>query len=173
LTVCPGTRGIVMQQARVVGRIQPGRPVWLAIGLAVLASGCVSTSALRYGGGFALTQAECNQTDSTVTCCLKQNPGQYERCGATPPTEATRPNNLLPGRTESEAAPIPELPTQEEKERWDRDICRPHYAKCIRAGGDSIPGRKAGETQCQACYDACIRHGFWPWKANDKPCPGA
>lgn len=24
----------------------------------------------------------CNNTDSTVSCCLKQNPGQYERCGA-------------------------------------------------------------------------------------------
>jgi len=32
----------------------------------------------------------CNNTDSTVTCCLKQNPGQYERCGA----EAPRPHVL-------------------------------------------------------------------------------
>lgn len=162
-----------MQQGRVVSRNPLCRPTWLAVGLAVLASGCVSTSASGYGGSFALTQAECNPTDSTVTCCLKQNPGQYERCGATPPTEATCPNYLPPGRTESEATPIPALPTQEEQERWDKDICRPHYAKCIRAGGDSMDGRKWGETQCQACYDACMRHGFWPWEANDKPCPGA
>ena len=162
-----------MQQARVVSRGQLCRPICLALGLTVEAPGCASTGASGYGGSFALTQAECGPTDSTVTCCLKQNPGQYERCGATPPTEATRPNYLLPGRTESEAAPLPELPTQDERERWRTDISEPHYAKCVRAGGDSIPGRKKGETQCQACYDACMRHGFWPWEANDKPCPGA
>ncbi len=161
-----------MHHARIAGR-EPCCPVWLTVGLAVLASGCVSTSASGYGGGFALTLAECSPTDSTVTCCLKQNPGQYERCGATPPTAATNPNYLPPGRTESEAAPIPELPTEEEKERWRRDICEPHYVKCVRAGGDSILGRKKGETHCQACFDACMRHGFWPWQANDKPCPGA
>lgn len=164
----------VMQQARVVGRHPLCRPVCLAVGVAVLASGCASTSASGYRSSFALAQAaQCDQTDSTVTCCLKQNPGQYERCGATPPTEATPPNYLPPIRSESEAAPMPELPTQGERARWDKDICRPHYAKCIRAGGDGIDGRKWGETQCQACYDACMRHGFWPWQANDKPCPGA
>jgi hypothetical protein len=162
-----------MQQAGVVGRGQLCRSACLAVGLAVLASGCASTSASGYGGGFALTQAECNQTDSTVTCCLKQNPGQYERCGATPPTEATRPNNLLPERTESEAAPIPELPTRQERERWRKDICLPHYNKCIQAGGGSIDGRVWKEPQCKACYEACMRHGFWPWQANDKPCPGS
>lgn len=160
LAVCPGSWGVVMQQALVVGRGQPCRPAWL-----VLAFGCLSTSASG--------QAECNPADSTVTCCLKQNPGQYERCGATPPTEASRPNNLLPGRTESEAAPIPELPTDEEKERWRTDICIPRYEKCMNTGGGSIPGRKRGETQCQACYDACMRHGYWPLRANEKPCPGA
>jgi hypothetical protein len=129
-----------MQQARVIGRGQLCRPEWLAVGLAVLASGCVSTRASGYGGGFAFSQAECNQTDSTVTCCLKQNPGQYERCGAVAPTTQSQPNNVLPGPTGSEAAPIPEFPTQEERERWRTDICEPHYAKCVRAGGDSIPG---------------------------------
>jgi len=164
--------GIVMQQARVVGRGQLCRPIWLAVGLAVLASGCVSTSASGYGGGFALTQAECNPADSTVTCCLKQNPGQYERCGATPPTEATRPNHLPPGRTESEAAPIPELPPQEERERWDRDICRPRYVKCMDTGGRH-DGRVWGESQCKACFAAWMRYGYWPLRANEKPCPGA
>ena len=174
LAMCPGNLGVVMQQARGVSRGHLCRPVWLAIGLAVLASGCVSTSASGYGGGFALSYAECDQTDSTVTCCLKQNPGQYERCGAVAPTTTqSQPNNLLPGRTESEAAPIPELPTEEEKERWRTDICLPRYEKCMNAGGGSIPGRKKGETQCQACYDACMRHGYWPLRANEKPCPGA
>ena len=30
---------------------------------------------------------ECSQTDSTLSCCLKQHPGQYERCGAEAPTK--------------------------------------------------------------------------------------
>jgi len=166
--------GVVMQQARVVSRGQMRRPICLAISLAVLASGCASTSASGYGSGFAFNRAECNPTDSTVTCCLKQNPGQYERCGAVVPTTTqSTPNNLLPGRIESEAAPIPELPTEEERERWRTDICLPRYEKCMNAGGGSIPGRKKGETQCQACYDACMRHGYWPLRANEKPCPGA
>jgi hypothetical protein len=28
--------------------------------------------------------ASCNDTDSTISCCLKENPGQFERCGAEP-----------------------------------------------------------------------------------------
>lgn len=100
------------------------------------------------------------------------NPGQHERCGATLPTETVQSGYLTPEYVESEAVPIPTLPPLEERERWERDICRPHYAKCIRAGGDGLKGRKWGETQCQACYDACMRHGFWPLRANDKLCPG-
>lgn len=159
-----------MQQAHVVGCGEPCRLVCLAVGLALLASGCVSTSASGYGGGFALTQAECNPSDSTVTCCLKQNPGQYERCGAVAPTTTqSQPNNLLPGRTESEAAPLPEIPTAEEKQKR-RDICMEHYTKCRSGRHD---GRVWGESQCKACYEACMRHGFWPLRADDKPCPGA
>src|SRR5438552_1815844 len=26
----------------------------------------------------------CDDSDSTISCCLKENPGQYERCGAEP-----------------------------------------------------------------------------------------
>lgn len=26
----------------------------------------------------------CNSSDSTLSCCLKENPGQYERCAAEP-----------------------------------------------------------------------------------------
>lgn len=165
-----------MQQARVIARVQPCPPLCLAVALALLTAGCASTSTSGYGGRFALTQAECNQADSTVTCCLKQNPGQYERCGAVaPPAPQSQPNRLLPGRTEiglpeAEAAPIPELPIAEEKERWRTDICIPHYEKCRSGRHD---GRVWGESQCKACFDACMRHGFWPWQANDKPCPGA
>jgi hypothetical protein len=30
---------------------------------------------------------ECNQTDSTATCCLKKHPGDSERCGLEKPPE--------------------------------------------------------------------------------------
>lgn len=111
--------------------------------------------------------------------CLKENPGQYERCAAVaPPTPQSQPNRVLPGQAataqpELEATPIPDLPTPAERERWRKEICLPHYNKCIQAGGGSIDGRVWGESQCRACYAACMRYGFWPWQANDKPCPGA
>lgn len=164
-----------MQRTGGVGRGQQMcLSLLIPVGLALTASGCASMSGAQHPNRFALTQTECNQTDTTVSCCLKNHPGEYERCAATTPrAPPSQPHYLPPGRPESEASPIPELPTQEERDRWDKEICRPYYAKCIRAGGDSIEGRKWNETQCQACYDACRRHGYWPWQANDKPCPGA
>lgn len=125
---------------------------------------------LLLGAGCAHV-GECNPTDSTVSCCLKENPGAYERCAAVAPSP---PSRLTPGRTESvlpevEAVPIPDLPTAEEKERW-RDLCMGHYVQC-RSGRQD--GRTWGESQCKACYDACMRYGFWPLRANEKPCPGA
>jgi hypothetical protein len=157
-----------MQQARVVAPYHSGRSCFFAVGLVLLSSACAATSTGRYANGFALTQAECNQTDSTVSCCLKSNPGQYERCGATPPTEPTRSNHLPPGRPESEASPIPELPTPEEREQWEKDICLPRYEKCRSGKHD---GRVWGESQCKACFTACMRYGYWPLRANGKPCP--
>jgi hypothetical protein len=163
-----------MQRAGVAAPLRPSGPIFLSVGVVLLASACASSNASGYAGGFGLTQAECTQSDSTVSCCLKQHPGDYERCGAgAPATQPARPNYLLPERPESESSPIPELPTQEERERWDKDICRPHYAKCIRAGGGSVDGRVWNETQCKACYAACMRYGYWPLRANEKPCPGA
>jgi len=164
-----------MQRSGVVGHgQQPRRAHILAMGLALMASGCASTSVAWYMNGFALTRAECNQTDTTISCCLKHHPGEYERCAAmVPRAPPSQSNYLPPGRPESEASPVPELPTPEEREGWRKDICEPHYAQCIRAGGGRIEGRKKGETQCQACFDACMRHGYWPLRANDKLCPEA
>ena len=156
---------LVMQQARVVGSGHLCPPICLAVGLLLLSSGCAHVG-------------ECNPTDSTVSCCLKENPGQYERCTAVaPPNPQSQPNRVLPEpaatpQPELEAVPIPELPTQEERERWDRDICRPHYVKCMETGGRH-DGRVWGESQCKACFAACMRHGFWPLRANEKLCPGA
>lgn len=131
-------------------------PFMATILTGMLASGCAGADA-------ALADVECNQTDSTATCCLKMNPGQYERCGVTPPPQSAERIN----------AAIPKLPTRKEKERWRKDICTPAYDRCIDAGGGSIEGRVWDETQCKACFEACMRFGSWPKEANDKPCPGA
>ena len=62
------------------GRVGNVSTPFMATILAVaLALGCAGADAALAG--------ECNQSDSTVTCCLKQNPGQYEKCGATPPAQ--------------------------------------------------------------------------------------
>ena len=110
----------------------PGRagnvstPFIAAILAVVLASGCASTDAYRYGSGaFALTGAECDQTDSTVTCCLKQHPGQYERCGATTPAQSETINVGPPGLDPLEAAGHGE--SKDEK----RKRCLPDYVACI------------------------------------------
>ena len=153
--------GSAMQQA-VVACLRLHRFILFGVGWLLVFSGCVSTSASGYAGGFALTLAECDPTDSTVTCCLKQNPGQYERCGATPPAEATRPNYLPPGIPESEASPIPELPTAEDKERWRTDICEPHYVKCLRAGGTSSRAGNQGSPSVKLASMPVCAMGIGP-----------
>ena len=133
----------------------------------VLNSGCASTEAYSYGSGaFALDGAECNQTDSTVTCCLKQNPGQYERCGATPPAQSEPINVGPPGFGSGETA------AQGESKDKKRKRCLPDYVACIDKIGLK-PGGLSGTSQCQDCYDYCVGNGFWPLRVNKKPCPGA
>jgi hypothetical protein len=113
------------------------------VGALLLAlSGC---AAIEPGGG-------CLPGDSTLTCCLKENPGQYERCailaGEKPPT--LRPPPVIPE--------TPQEGTEED---------------AIAQGGEHKPGRVWKETQCRACYDSCMRRGYWPHSANGKRCPGA
>ncbi len=142
-------------------------PLMAAILAVMLGSGCASTGAYRYNSGaFALTGAECNQTDSTVTCCLKQHPGQYELCGATPPAQSELINVGPPG--------LGSLETAEQGESRDekRKRCLPDYVACVDKIGLK-PGSVSGTTQCKDCYDYCERHGFWPLSMNKKPCPGA
>jgi hypothetical protein len=151
-----------MQHARAVGR-PPCRSLCLAVSLVLVASACAHVG-------------ECDSSDSTSSCCVKENPGEYERCGAVaPPAPRSPPNRLLPeltepGRPEAEATPIPELPTQEERDRWEKEICLPHYEKCRSGRHD---GRVWGESHCKACFAACMRYGYWPLRANGKLCPGA
>ena len=158
-----------MHQSTVMTRNWRRPPLILAVVTSILGLGCSA-------GSYALDEGECDQTDSTVSCCLKQHPGEYERCAAmAPSTPQAQPNPLNPGRAEvgqpeSVAVPIPELPTAEEMEkRVER--CTEYYSRCIEARGGK-PGRVHNETQCKACFDACKRYGYWPLRANGKICKG-
>jgi hypothetical protein len=149
-----------------LGSVNVSIPFMAAISAVMLASGCASTAAYRYGSdSFALNGAECNQTDSTVTCCLKQHPGQYELCGAMPPAQSELINVGPPGLKSLEAA------DQGESKDERRKRCLPDYVACVDKIGLK-PGNVSGTTQCKDCYDYCERHGFWPLRMNTKPCPG-
>lgn len=147
----------------------------LAVALASLLTGCSSAnSALRPQPVLSQSLQQCNQTDSTVSCCLKKFPGQHERCGAGVPVPSPqKPNRIPPPPKETPDEASPSVPTEEERERWTKDICEPGHVRCITAGGGGTPGRRRNESQCQACFDACRRYGFWPHKANGKRCPGS
>lgn len=98
-------------------------------------AGCSSTKAAKGtgGSGDSIAQGQCGPGDTTESCCLKTNPGQYERCGAIPPRD--RPNPLLP-----------RLPTEEERKEWD-ERCTDHYARCK----DSKEGERPSEANEKPC----------------------
>jgi hypothetical protein len=152
--------------------------LWLCAGLLCL-GGCSTVTPAQQasqgtsGSGFAdgIAQVEpgveCNPTDSIVSCCLKKHPGEYERCGATPPTQKPNPPNRLPppGTFEDKSA--------DAKERARRkELCGDYYSRCIQQGGEDIERGQWGSTQCQSCYEECKKVGYWPAEWDDKPCPG-
>jgi len=111
-------------------------------------------------GAIGQDPGECKQTDSTVSCCLKKHPGEYERCGATNPNKG-RPNPWLPP-----SALTPEQRIQRKKQ------CQESYERCIAVGGEFFPAFDYGKTQCQLCYDECYKTGQWPTEYQGDPCPG-
>lgn len=153
-------------------------PIVVAVIALVVVSGCASTDAYRYSSGAfalngALTGAECNPSDSTVTCCLKQHPGQYELCGATPPAQSEPITVGPPGlRSEEEGAQKEARETNEESREDREKRCADYYARCIEEIGKK-PGSLYGTSQCRDCFVYCSRHGFWPERMNKKKCPGA
>lgn len=121
---------------------------------------CVSACA---AGGASLGEATCDQTDSTVSCCLKQHPGQYEGCGAPPPSPS-QPINIGP--------PGLRLSLEEEKEEeFRKELCQRYYERCIERAGLK-PNIQYGKSHCLSCKEKCDKQGFWPWSANGKRCSG-
>jgi hypothetical protein len=129
------------------------------------------------GADAVLVDGECNQTDSTVTCCLKQNPGQYEKCGATAPTQQQ------PSPTETQTPPTETQPrrppplikvSSDDDAMTDEEVdkmCRDYYVRCIERRGLKI-NLQYGTSHCQSCFDLCRKKRYWPWSANGKRCPG-
>jgi hypothetical protein len=110
---------------------------------------------------------ECNQTDSTISCCLKKNPGQYERCGAVAPRQAPK-QAPKPDKGPDKLPPI--LRPEERRAREQR--CREYYHQCIARGGEYEKRGQHGHTICQSCYEVCKHDGSWPAEVNDFECLG-
>lgn len=146
-----------------------GPPLAIVIAM-VLTSGCAGADAALAG--------ECNQTDSTVTCCLKQNPGHYERCGATPPPQqqpSLAETEVPPTETQPRRPPpLVDVSDEDDDAMTDEEVdkmCREHYVRCIEKRGLKI-NLQYGTSHCQSCFDLCRKKRYWPWSANGKRCPG-
>jgi hypothetical protein len=106
-------------------------------------AGAVSESgdALAKSGEAIAQSLECNQTDSTISCCLKKNPGQYERCGAVAPRQAPK----RAPKDEKGPGNLPPIPPPEERRERERR-CREYYRQCIARGGEYENRGQHGQT---------------------------
>ena len=140
----------------------------MAFTVMLLSMGCAGADA-------TLVDRECNQTDNTITCCLKMNPGQYERCGATPPTQQQPTPTTKSPLTEAQPRrpPPPIGSALDEDEMTDAEVekmCRGYYVRCIEKSGLKI-NLQYGTSHCQSCFESCRKKRYWPWSANGKRCP--
>jgi len=62
-------------------------PMEMAMRILLVVLACWLGGALACG---TLSGTECNATDSTSSCCLKQHPADYEHCGAEAPHTGDR-----------------------------------------------------------------------------------
>jgi len=165
----------------------------LLCGALWVAAGCTATQAAHQGtGGSGMAGAvsevgetpaksgeaiaqpvpvECNQTDSTISCCLKKNPGQYERCGAVAPRQAPKQTpKQEPKNGPDKLPPLTDLSPEEAREREEK--CREYWNQCIALGGEYEKRGEHGKTICQSCYLRCKAEGYWPDKVNGFKCLG-
>src|SRR5437868_6671257 len=129
--------------------------------------------------GCSLGMSGCLPGDDTKTCCLKELPGQYERCmgvtprGGTPKGGTTPKQRPSPGPEEGPQpgpGPVPPLLPKDPRKR--EEACREYYDRCIERGGEYEKRGMFGRTICQSCYVTCRAEGYWPDQVNDLPCLG-
>jgi hypothetical protein len=131
-----------------------------------------SGPALAQRGDAIAQGAPCGPTDSTVSCCLKQHPGAYERCGAVDPMKApTRAPKQAP-RTDPPLPLPPPTDAIPPNKRKREQQCRDFYNQCIALGGEYEKRGQRGRTICQSCYDTCYAEGYWPANVNEFECLG-
>jgi len=123
-----------------------------------------SSGAISQGGGAIAQTPECNQTDSTYSCCLKRHPGQPEYCGE------MAPNAQPPKQGPNRLPPPVKIPSAEEKKRRKK-VCQEYYEQCIAKGGEDLERFTEGHSRCQDCYGDCEKTGLWPGAVNEHPCP--
>jgi hypothetical protein len=128
--------------------------------------------ALAQRGDAIAQPAPCGPTDSTVSCCLKQNPGAYERCGAVDPMKApTRAPQQAPRTDPPLPLPPPTDAVPPHKRKREKQ-CREYYHQCIALGGEYEKRGQHGQSVCQSCYEKCYAEGYWPKSVNDFECLG-
>jgi hypothetical protein len=120
---------------------------------------------------------------STLDCaCKNGSEAACEQLGTTHKVpRVPRPKEPKPPGP----GPVPPLgtgkePVKSETSESDQDTkdrCAAHYAKCVEAGGQSLPGHASGYSRCASCLRYCASNGFWPeaiytWNQVRLPCPG-
>ena len=112
----------------------------------------------------------CMPGDDSETCCLKEFPGQYERCMGVAP-RGVAPKQRPNSEPEEGPGPVPPLLPKDPRKR--EEACREHYDRCLELGGEYEKRGMYGRTICQSCYDTCKAEGYWPAEVNDIPCLGS
>lgn len=124
--------------------------------LVVLSSGCVSTNSsgqqLVY---LAQAAVECGPNDSTVSCCIKQHPGDFERCGATAPPKPDVEDAVRAAQAASESAKDEEVDPDE----GYRDHCIDMYVLCQL---------RKWSGNCHDCLRYCQGQKQWPFSVCGK-----
>ena len=126
---------------------------------AALSMAC-STGAHSVSGNqpIYLAQSAAVECESTVSCCLREHPGEYERCGAVAPSQPeTAPIEAI--KTPSDVIQATDAATEEDDDGW-RDQCIDLYVACKQ---------RKWTGNCHDCLRWCQGQKEWPFHMCTKP----
>jgi hypothetical protein len=124
--------------------------------LVVLSSGCVSTNSTSQQLVYlAQAAVECSPNDSTVSCCIKQHPGDPERCGVAAPPKPDVDDTVRAAEAASESAREKEA----DPEEGYRDHCIDMYVLCQL---------RKWSRNCHDCLRYCQGQKQWPFDVCGK-----
>jgi len=123
---------------------------------AVLVGGCASTSSTHHQVLYlAQNVVECGPTDSTVSCCIKQHPGDPERCGIAAPPKPDVEDTVRAAQAASESPKDKEADPDE----GYRDHCIGMYVLCQQ---------RKWSGNCHDCLRYCQGQKQWPFNVCGK-----